>query len=153
MLMMTEIQWWLETSIANAINCVVNEIRQEIRSVISSVLAFRPVRLHKIYFIIKSTEILSLPWKPSKVTRNLVLLRFPRCRISWTKTIFKRGCCQKMTLFPPKKIIWDATYSHPFQNLELALKFQISDKKAHLSDYHLQLKVLDKILLLRYKYQ
>ena len=57
-----------------------------------------------------------------------------------------------MTLFS-KIFIWDETFCHLLQNLELALKFKISDTKANLSCYHLQLKVLDKILLLRYKWQ
>ena len=76
------------------------------------------VRYRKYIFIIKSTEILSLPWKPSKVTRNLVLQMFPRCRISWTKPFSRGACCQKMTPF-----FWDAKFSHLLQNLELALKF------------------------------
>ena len=33
-----------------------------------------------------------------------------------------------------KIFIWDTTFSHLKQNLELALKFQISEKKANLSD-------------------
>ena len=49
------------------------------------------------------------------------------------QTIFKRGCCQKNDTFF-KIFIWDAKFSHLLQNLELALKFQISDKKANLSD-------------------
>ena len=65
-----------------------------------TVVSISSVRLiHKIYFVIKSTEMLSLPWKLSKVTRNLVLQRFPRCMNFLDQTIFKRECCQKMTLF------------------------------------------------------
>ena len=56
------------------------------------------VRYIKYIFIIKLTEILSLPWKLSKVTRNLVLQRFPRRRISWTKQ-FSRGGVVKIWPF------------------------------------------------------
>ena len=39
-----------------------------------------------------------------------------------------------MTLFSPKIFTWAANFSHLLQNVELTLKFQISDKKANLSD-------------------
>ena len=42
------------------------------------------------------------------------------------QTISKRGCCQKITLL--------SKFSHLLQDLERALKFQICDKKANLSD-------------------
>ena len=57
------------------------------------------VRYTKYIFILKSTEILSLPWKPSKVTRNLVLQRFPRCRIYWTKPFSRGGVVKKWHFF------------------------------------------------------
>ena len=42
---------------------------------------------------------------------------------------FQEGMLWKNDTFF-KILIWEATFSHLLQNLELALKFQISDKKA-----------------------
>ena len=47
---------------------------------------------------------------------------------------FQKGVFSKNYTFFFKIFIWDAKFSHLLQNLELALKFQISDKKANLSD-------------------
>ena len=61
------------------------------------------------------------------------------------QTIFKRGCCQKMTLLLNFHL--GHKIFHLLRNQELALKFQISDKEASLSVYHLHLKLIDKIML------
>ena len=83
------------------------------------------------YFIINSTEILSLPWKPSKTYDSPKTYKVQNFL---DQTIFERGCCQENYTFF-KIFIWDAKFSHLLQNLELALKFQMSHKKANnLSD-------------------
>ena len=70
------------------------------------------VRYRKYIFIIKSTEILSLPWKPSKVTRNLVLQMISKVQNFLDQTIFKRGLLSKNdTFFLRRKIFPSLTKS------------------------------------------
>ena len=52
---------------------------------------------HKIYFIIKSTERLSLPWQPWKVT-IWFFKDFLRHRRSWTKPFSRGGVVKKSAL-------------------------------------------------------
>ena len=47
---------------------------------------------------------------------------------------FQEGVLSQNDTFFLKNFIWEAKFSHLLQNLELALKFQISDKKTNLSD-------------------
>ena len=76
-------------------------------SVISSVLAFRPSVTQNIFYHEINWNTFST-MKTSKVTRNLVLQRFPRCIIFWTKPFSRGGCCQKWQFFqnfhPGRKI-------------------------------------------------
>ena len=131
---------WLQASchvITSNLSCETTGATTSINSItfnlVWSVQCYHFVRpLRKIYFIITSTEILSLPWKLSRVTRNFGLQRFQRCRISWTKPFSRGGVVNKWHFF--QNFHLGRTIFPSLTNLELALKLQTSDKKANLSD-------------------
>ena len=66
-------------------------------------LAFCPCMTLKI---IKSIERLSLPWKASKITRNLVFHKFQRCRSSWTKPFLSEVLLKKKGHFLKNFQLW-----------------------------------------------
>ena len=88
--------------------------------------------LHNIYFIVKQLKYILYHENHQNLLGIWWFKYFQGAEFLGPNHFQERVLSKNDTFF--KIFIWDANFSHLLLNLKLALKFQISDKKANISD-------------------